>query len=177
MVARKNYYDYVSGYLSKNDNFSDMIVPSSMGISDPLLNNLMSELIAVQAQQSNLVKNNQEKNPLVQKLGIQIQNIKKTISENISAAGKTTSIAIQEMNKRIKKTETEINKLPTTQRQLGNIERKYRLDDAIYNYMLEKRAEAKITKASNLLDDIIIESAKIVGLEPVSSNKKSIMFA
>jgi capsular exopolysaccharide synthesis family protein len=172
LVARKKYYDYVSGYLSKNDNFSDMIVPSSMGIPDPLLNSLMSELIAAQAQQSNLIKNNQEKNPLVQKLGIQIQNIKKTISENISAAGKTTGISIDEMNKRIRKTETEISKLPATQRQLGSIERKYRLNDAIYNYLLEKRAEAKITKASNLPDDIIIEPGKMAGLGPVSPDKK-----
>jgi tyrosine-protein kinase Etk/Wzc len=172
LVARKKYYDYVSGFLSKNDNFSDMIVPSSMGIPDPLLNSLMSELIAAQAQQSNLIKNNQEKNPLVQRLSIQIQNIKKTISENISAAGKTTSISIDEMNKRIKKTETEISRLPATQRQLGNIERKYRLNDAIYNYMLEKRAEAKITKASNLPDDITIEPAKMVALAPISPNKR-----
>jgi tyrosine-protein kinase Etk/Wzc len=172
LVSRKKYYDYVSGYLSRNDNFSSMIVPSSIGIPDQLLNSLMSELIAAQAQQSNLVKNNQEKNPLVQKLGIQIENIKKTISENISAAARTTGISIDEMNKRIKKTENEISRLPATQRQLGNIERKYRLNDAIYNYMLEKRAEAKITTASNLPDDIIIEPAKMVGFGPVSPNKK-----
>ena len=76
------------------------------------------------------------------------------------------------MNKRIKKIENEISRLPATQRQLGNIERKYRLNDAIYNYMLEKRAEAKITKASNLPDDIIIEPAKMVGYGPISPNKK-----
>jgi tyrosine-protein kinase Etk/Wzc len=172
LVARKKYYDYVSDYLSKNDNFSNIIVPASIGIPDPLLNSLMSELIAAQAQRSNLINSNQEKNPLVQKLGIQIENIKKTISENISAAGRTTGISIDEMNKRIKKTENEISRLPATQRQLGNIERKYRLNDAIYNYMLEKRAEAKITKASNLPDDIIIEPAKMVGFGQVSPNKK-----
>jgi capsular exopolysaccharide synthesis family protein len=172
LAARKKYYDYVSGYLSKNDNFSNMIVPSSIGIPDPLLNSLMSELIAAQAQRSNLINSNQEKNPLVQKLGIQIDNIKKTISENISAAGRTTGISIDEMNKRIKKTENEISRLPETQRQLGNIERKYRLNDAIYNYMLEKRAEAKITKASNLADEIIIEPATMVGFGPISPDKK-----
>jgi len=172
LVARKKYYDYVSSYLSKNNSFSNMIVPASMGIPDPLLNSLMTELIAAEAQRSNLIKNNQEKNPLVQKLGIQIENIKKTISENISAAGRTTSISIDEMNKRIKKTESEISRLPATQRQLGNIERKYRLNDAIYNYMLEKRAEAKITKASNLPDDVIIEPAKMVGFGPVSPKKR-----
>ncbi len=172
LVSRKKYYDYVSDYLLTNNSFSNMIVPASIGISDPLLNSLMSELIAAQAQQSNLINNKQEKNPLVQKLGIQIENIKKTISENISAAGKTTSISIDEMNKRIRKTESEISRLPATQRQLGNIERKYRLNDAIYNYMLEKHAEAKITKASNLPDDTIIEPAKMEGLGPISPNKK-----
>jgi tyrosine-protein kinase Etk/Wzc len=172
LAARKKYYDYVSGYLSKNDNFSNIIVPASIGIPDPLLNSLMSELIAAQAQRSNLINSNQEKNPLVQKLGIQIENIKKTISENISAAGRTTGISIDEMNKRIKKTESEISRLPATQRQLGNIERKYRLNDAIYNYMLEKRAEAKITKASNLPDDIIIEPAKMMGFGPISPKKR-----
>src|ERR1035437_6383451 len=172
LISRKKYYDYVSGYLSKNNSFTNMIVPASIGIPDPLLNSLMSELIAAQAQQSNLINNNQEKNPLVQKLGIQIENIKKTISENISTAGRTTSISIDEMNKRIKKIETEISRLPATQRKLGNIERKYRLNDAIYNYLLEKRAEAKITTASNLPDDIIIEPAKMVGFGPISPNKK-----
>ena len=172
LVTRKKYYDYVSDYLYKNNSFSNIIVPASMGIPDPLLNNLMSELIAAQSQQSNLINNNQEKNPLVQKLEIQIENIKKTISENIDAAGKTTSISIGEMNKRINTIENEISRLPATQRKLGNIERKYRLNDAIYNYMLEKRAEAKITTASNLPDDIIIEPANMVGVQPISPKKE-----
>ena len=171
LAIRKKYYDYVSGYLSKNDNFSNMIVPESIGIQDQLLTNLMTELIAAQAQRANLIENNQEKNPLVQKLGIQIDNIKKTISDNISASSRTTSISIDEMNKRIRKTEGEIGRMPETQRQLGKIERKYNLNDAIYNYLLEKRAEAKITKASNVPDDIIIEPAKMVGFGPVSPNK------
>ncbi len=170
LVSRKRYFDYVSDLL-KNDNFSNMMLPASIGISDQLLNNLMTELLTAQAQRSNLIENKQERNPLVQKLGIQIENLKKTISENISAFGNTTSISIDEMNKRIRKIEAEINRLPATQRQLGTIERKYRLNDAIYNYLLEKHAEAKITKASNLPDDIIIEPAKMMGSGPISPNK------
>jgi capsular exopolysaccharide synthesis family protein len=171
LVSRKRYYDYVSDYLLNNDNFSNMMLPAAIGIQDQLLNNLMSELISAQAQRSNLIENNQERNPLVQKLSIQIENAKKTISENITAVGKTTSISIDEMNKRIRKIEGEISRLPITQRQLGSIERKYRLNDAIYNYMLEKRAEAKITKASNLPDNVIIEPASMLGSSPISPNK------
>jgi tyrosine-protein kinase Etk/Wzc len=174
LSARKRYYDYVADYLSKNDDFSNMIVPASMGIPDQLLNGLMSELITAQAQRSNLIQNNQELNPLVQRLTIQIENTKKTISENISAVRKTTDISIDEMNKRIRKVEATISQIPVTQRKLGGIERKYRLNDAIYNYLLEKRAEAKITQASNMPDDIIIEPAKLVGERPVSPNKQMV---
>jgi capsular exopolysaccharide synthesis family protein len=171
LVSRKRYFDYVSDLLKK-DNFSNIMLPASMGISDPLMNNLMSGLVTAQAQRSNLIENNQERNPLVQKLGIQIENLKKTISENIASVSKTNGISIDEMKIRIRKVEAQISHLPETQRRLGNIERKYRLNDAIYNYLMEKHAEAKITQASNLPDDIIIEPAKMEGIGPISPNKQ-----
>jgi hypothetical protein len=108
---------------------------------------------------------------MVQKLTIQIENTKKTISENISAIRKTTDLSIDEMNKRIEKVEASISRLPLTQRQLGHIERKYRLNDAIYNYLLEKRAEAKIAMASSMPNNLIIEPAQMAGSRPVSPNK------
>lgn len=171
LVTRKKYYDYVDNYLASNDNFSNMVVPASLGIQDPLLTTLMTELIASQAERSNLIESNQERNPLVQKLGIEIENTKKTIIENISAVTKTTDISIDEMTRRISRIKGEISRLPATQRRLGSIERKYKLNDAIYNYMLEKRAEAKITQASNLPDNIIIDSAKMASLKPVYPDK------
>jgi tyrosine-protein kinase Etk/Wzc len=172
LLTHKRYYDYVADYLSKNDDYSNMVVPSTMGIPDQMLNNLTSELIKAQAQRSNLIENKQGRNPLVKKLDIQIENLKKTISENISAVRQTTDITIDEMNKRIGRIESQISRMPKTQRQLGGIERKYRLNDAIYNYLLEKRAEAKITKASNLPDDVIIEPASQVGSAPIAPNTK-----
>ncbi len=172
VLTNKRYYDYVADYLSKNNDYSNMAVPSTMGIADPMLNNLTSGLIAAQAQRSNLIQNKQGRNPLVKSLDIKIENLKKTISENIAAVRQTTEISVDEMNKRIGRVEGQISRLPKTQRQLGGIERKYRLNDAIYNYLLEKRAEAKITKASNLPDDVIIEPAAQVGSDPIAPNAK-----
>jgi capsular exopolysaccharide synthesis family protein len=172
LMTRKRYYNYVADYLANNEDFSNMIVPASMGIPDQLLNNLMSDLISAQTEKSNLVQSDQEFNPLVQKLAVKIENIKATISNNISAVRKTLDISVDEMNKRIRQIEANISRLPMTQRQLGGIERKYKLNDAIYNYLLEKRAEAKITLASNIPNNIIIEPARMVGSHPVSPNKQ-----
>jgi capsular exopolysaccharide synthesis family protein len=170
LVSKKKYYDFVAEQL-KNDNFSNLMLPASIGISDALLNRLMSDLITAQAQRTNLIENNQERNPLVQRLNIEIENLKKTITENINAVANTTSISVDEMNRRIEKIRSEMSRLPETQRQLGTIERKFRLNDAIYNYLMEKHAEAKITKASNLPDNIIIEPAKLIKEMPISPNR------
>jgi len=172
LMTRKRYYSYVADYLTNNEDFSNMIVPSSMGIPDQLLNSLMTDLISAQTEKSNLVQSDQEFNPLVQKLTVRIENIKSTISNNISAVRKTLDISIEEMHKRINQLEANISRLPITQRQLGGIQRKYKLNDAIYNYLLEKRAEAKITLASNVPNNIVINPARLIGNRPVSPNKQ-----
>jgi capsular exopolysaccharide family len=172
LYTNKRYYESVLNNISRNEDLTNLIVPSSMGIQDPLNNTLLSELIAAQSQKSNLIDNNQEKNPLVKKLSIQIENLKKTISENITNVIKTMDISLDEFNKRIAKIEAQISTMPNKERLLTGIERKFRLNDAIYNFLMERRAEANINKASNLPDIEVVESAKMVGVGPVSPNKR-----
>src|SRR5512133_3950046 len=80
------------------------------------------------------------------------------------------------MNKRIERIKADISRVTKTQRQLSGIERNYRLNDAIYNYLLEKRAEAKISQASNLPDNIIVEPARLQGVI-FPNTRKNYMFA
>lgn len=173
LLTTQRYYYYLEEYLSNNEeDYSEMILPSSMGIQDQVLNNLMSELIRAYAQRSNLIQNRQEKNPLIKRLSIQIENLRKTISENVSAVRKTSEISIDEMDKRILNIESEIVRLPRNEQRLGGIQRQYRLNDAIYNYLLEKRAEAKISQTSNLPDNYVVEPAKMVGTGPFFPNRR-----
>jgi len=157
----------------ENVDFSNMIVPASLGIPDQLLNSLMSEMIAARPSVPILSEQPGAQSACT-KTGYTDREHQKTISENIAAMRKSTDISLDEMNKRIGKVEAQISRLPKTQRQLGGIERKFRLNDAIYNYLLEKRAEAKITQASNMPDDLIIEPAKMTGTGPVSPIKNEL---
>ncbi len=168
--TRKRYYDYVADYLLNNDDFSSMTVPASMGMSDNLLNNLMSDLITAQTERSNLVGNDQGFNPMVKKLTVKIENLKGTILNNITSVQQTVEISIDELEKRIAQLRSNIRRMPETQQELGGLERKYQLNDAIYNYLLEKRAEAKITLASNIPNCVIISPARTIGPRPVSPN-------
>jgi len=174
LMTQKRYYDYIKEYNSNNSDETQIVPPSAMGVQDPLLNNLIEEFSTAQSQKNNLIKNNQERNPIVARLDIQINNLKKTILENIAVAASSKEISINDMQKRIWQLESEISKLPKTQMHMGGIERSYNLNSAIYNYLLEKQAEARITKASNLPDHVIIEPAHMVGTTPVSPKKMRI---
>ncbi len=172
LMTQKRYYEYIRDYNRNNSDDIQVVPPSAMGVQDPMLNNLIQELSAAQAQKANLIKNNQERNPIVNRLEIQIRNLKNTVDENIAAAASSNDISINEMQNRITQIENEISSLPRTQMEMGGIQRNYNLNSSIYNYLLEKQAEAKITKASNLPDNVVIEPAHLPSLSPVSPNTK-----
>jgi tyrosine-protein kinase Etk/Wzc len=174
LMTQKRYYEYIKEYNTNSSDEVQIIPPSAMGVQDPLLNNLIQELSTAQAQKANMINNNQERNPIVNRLDIQINNLKSTITENIAAAALNNEISINEMQNRIAQIENEISNLPKTQMQMGGIRRNYDLNNSIYNYLLEKQAEAKITKASNLPDNVIIEPAHLSSSAPVSPNKMRI---
>ena len=168
------YYQYINDYFENNKEMSDIIAPSSMGIEDPLLNNLILELTTLNTERSGLIENNQGKSPYLKQLNIKIDNLKNTISENIKYIISATEIALQDLNTRLNGLNVEINKLPTTERQLLGYERKFNLNDAIYTFLLERRAEAQIAKASYMAGAQIIEPADIMGDGPIAPKKNLI---
>ncbi len=68
-------------------------------------------------------------------------------------------ISIADADKQLSNIEKEVMKLPSTERQLINIQRKFDINNTIYTFLLEKRAEAGIEKASNVSDNRIIDYA------------------
>jgi tyrosine-protein kinase Etk/Wzc len=172
IMIRYKYYQYINEYFEKNKEISDLIAPSSMGIEDPLLNNMIQELTTLNSERVSLIENNQEKSPYLKQINIKIDNLKNTISENIKYIINTTEISLQEVNDNINSLNSEINKLPSTERRLLGYQREFNLNDAIYTFLLERRAEAQISKASYAPGAELIEMTDINGLDPISPKKK-----
>ncbi len=169
--VNQKYYEYVKNYFKKNQEFDELIAPSAMGIVDPMLNNLIEELIRLNAERASFVENNQGKSPYLKKINIRIENLRKMVSENIDYYEQTNKIKLSDIDTRIEKLNGEISKLPAAQRQLVGITRKFNVNDGIYTYLLEKRAEAEIARTSYVADSEVIEPAAIEGGLPVAPKK------
>ncbi|NTW23648.1 MAG: polysaccharide biosynthesis tyrosine autokinase [Lentimicrobium sp.] len=160
LLMQKKYYEYIREYFEKNKDMSDLIAPSSMDIQDPMLNQLITQLITLNSERTNLLNRGNTKNLYLNNIEVQIGNLKQTILENINNNAATTNIAIQDIENRSAKISNEMSRLPTTERQLFGIERKFKLNDAIYTFLLQKRSEAQIARASNAPDYEVIDPAR-----------------
>jgi len=169
---KSQYYKTLQQYIIQNKDLENvLIIPATMGIDDPLLTQLTSELSGYYADREEMLYYSKPGNPMIEAIDKKIEMTESTLLENINNIIKTSNITIRDINHRIKQLEQQINQLPATQRELLGIERKFRLSDAMYNYLQQKRSEAQITKASNEPDNEIIDIARDSGGSPVFPKK------
>lgn len=158
--VKSKYYNYLRNYIEQAKDFKKVVAPSVMGIEDPLLNSLVVELNELYSTKNAISYSSTEKNPSIGILESKITSTKEKLLENLSNIINSTNISSTELNKRIEKVDIEIQKLPLTEKQLINIQRKFDLNDNIYTYLLEKRTEAGIAKASNIAENKILDIAR-----------------
>ncbi|MBQ4547818.1 MAG: polysaccharide biosynthesis tyrosine autokinase [Bacteroidales bacterium] len=156
------YYQNLQDYINKNiDDLNKLVVPSAMGIQDQMLNKLVLELVALSSKKAEQLATSTEKNPIVQTIDEQIIQTKKQLLENITNMINNTNVTIEELTNQIMTYEEQIKQLPTTQRAYLGYERKFALNDELYKFLMQKRAEAQIVMASNSPDNSIIDEARV----------------
>ena len=156
------YYTDLKLYIEANlDEPDKLIAPSAMGIQDPLLNQLVSKLVDLSSKKQTQLITSTDKNPVVISLDQQISQTKLTLLENINNIISNTRLSIKGINDNIHKLDEQVKELPETQRQLLGYQRKFTYSENIYNFLMQRRSEAQILKASNTPDNEIIDTAKL----------------
>ncbi len=171
LETHHKYYESLLVYVQKSENNDKIVAPSSIGINDPLLNSLISNLSKLYAEQKELELTTQQKNPRLISVESQITHQKNTLIENIKNIIASSQISKFDLKNRVKSFETEIESLPKSERDFVNLQRKFTLSENIYKYLLEKKEEAKIAKAGNVADHKVIDYARLDSKLPVSPKK------
>jgi len=169
-----NYYDYLADYLAKEVSGEVPIIPITMGITDPGLTRLVTELADYQRQL--LGTGAGEKNPLQNLLNQKVRSTKDALLETLNGLRRANSLARSENQDQITRVNGQASALPVTERQLLGIERKFKLNDELYTFLLETRAEQQMQKASNMSDSEVIDPADELFTYIVAPNAIKIYF-
>ncbi len=163
-----NYYDYLADYLAKDASGEIPIIPITMGITDPGLTRLVEELAELQGQMS--ARGGGAMNPLQRNLEQRVRTTKEALRETLNGLRRANTLARSENQDQINRANYTASSLPVTERQLLGIERKFRLNDELYTFLLKTRAELEMQKASNRADSEIIDHADARFSQKISPN-------
>lgn len=160
LKLKGRYYDYLLEYISKDRDFTDIMAPSVLDINDVMLTGLIDELTELYKERNNFNYTSNKTNPGLELINFKIKNNLATLEENIRNIIKANDLSVEDAQKRMGLADAEISKLPETEKKLIGIKRRYKLNDEIYTYLLTKRAEAGIGKASNVPDNKILDYSR-----------------
>ncbi len=159
LELQMQYHEYLLDYLDSKEESGTIISPSVMGVSDPVIIGLVEGFSKLQQQKKQMAYSMNKDLPAVLALEQQVEEARAGLRENIASTISQLKISIKDVDNRIAAVERELNLLPGTQRRLVGIQRKFDLNNTVYTFLLEKRAEAGIAKASRVSDNRIIDMA------------------
>ncbi len=157
---KDKYLDYLEKALRQKDKDDVLVAPSILGITDDGLQSLVSSYNQTLENLNKFSFVAQEDAPNLRVLQQEKENLRTALSRYVTSNRETNQIALEAFNNKLAKINREILELPVNERLQINIEREYKLNNELYTFLLQKRAEAGITKASNVAENKILDIAR-----------------
>ncbi|MES2388306.1 MAG: polysaccharide biosynthesis tyrosine autokinase [Bacteroidota bacterium] len=180
LELKQKYFGYLRKALANPADSSRLIAPGAFGVEDNYLNQMTIDLMSLQLERSTLLREQQGRNQLIIRLIQQVEDkintLRRTLRQNVDNIERNNQIAISEIDRQFDTAMRQAKKLPSSERKLVNIKRVYDLSESLYLLLMEKKAEAEITRSSNQPDIELVEFARLASPKP-KSPKKLINFA
>jgi tyrosine-protein kinase Etk/Wzc len=164
--------DQVENYV-KSKGATGGIVPSTLGVSDPVLSDLLQKLSGLELQYTQIKKIVPENNPAVIAVVDGINKLKPGILENINNQRRNLLAGKGDLSETNNRYSYMLKSIPEKERELLGISRQQAIKNNIYTFLLQKREETALSFASAVADSRIIDKAESSD-GPVSPNKSRV---
>lgn len=151
----------------------EMLAPSTLGVSDPSLGNLLTQLQTSQLEYDKLKKTVGENNSGLKALESQINKLRPTIVDNIRNQKQSLSASKQSLSATNSGYNSLLATVPQKERQLLEISRQHSTKANQYQTLLQKQQELEMSLASVISNSRIVDKA-LAGKVPVSPKKMMI---
>jgi capsular exopolysaccharide synthesis family protein len=163
LTLNERYYSTLLNDLNSNSGLDQLVAPSSIGIQDGLTENLMRQLADMQIEKNSYSANGNSKNPLVQDLDIKINSLKSTLKENLRSLASSNRTRLNQVNVRTSRYQSNVFNLPTAEKRYTDMKRISDFNDILYQFLMQKKVEAGILKASATVESKVLEPAFDMG--------------
>jgi capsular exopolysaccharide synthesis family protein len=157
--------EYLKGQRGKYE-----VVPGRLSIDEPTLENLITKFNDLQLERERMLRTALPSNPLVQDINEQLATLHLGILENLHTIKQGLYITRKNMQSTSGRFRSQINKVPSIERELLEINRQQGTKSDLYLYLLEKREQAALALEATVSKSRMIDPA-LVDERPVSPKK------
>ncbi|MFO7863332.1 MAG: polysaccharide biosynthesis tyrosine autokinase [Salinivirgaceae bacterium] len=156
LSLQQRYYKHVAKLLQTEEKIADLISPGALGINEPVVTDLVAQMIDLYAQKSEISYNTRKDNPYTNVLDEKISQLKNSLITNINNNLDALALSRKEYEEQFAQIEQELSELPLTNKHLNNYERRFNVIDDLYTFLLKRRSEARIERAGTRpVNDVI----------------------
>jgi tyrosine-protein kinase Etk/Wzc len=160
----------VEKFVASKDNTNGAIVPSTLGISDPMLSQLLDKLYSSELEYNQLKKTVGENNPKLVAVSDRINKIRPNILDNIQSQKQSLIASKENLFSTNNAYNSMLQSVPQKERQLLDISREQQIKSDIYSFLLQKREESELAYASTVSNNRVVDDAQ-ASPDPVSPKK------
>jgi len=157
--VKLDYFNSLKFYMQNRDQNNDLVAPSLPGFSDNALNSRINKLNELFSRRETLSFSAQEQSPVMKSLDNEIAFARQALIENIDNLIRQADIELANADQRLNAVSSRLSDLPRTEQDLTGIKRNYDLNNQLYTFLLQKRAEAEIAKAANRSEVKVVDPA------------------
>lgn len=174
-IIKISVVEMIEGYLQNKENlFNQITVPSSLGLEDITLNELVNGYNKAQLERRALLESNiPANNPAVKEAEAIIEQQRRMVLENLQNIKASYANAIAKLNKVSTSEQTGLEEMPYKMKEYLDLERQVTTKLALYSLLEGKREEAAISRASTISKSNIIDKA-VVNSTPIKPNRRTI---
>lgn len=167
-----NVIDKLEAYL--DDPSDSANIPSTLGISDQYLSELVQKLSDVELERTKMLATTPEKNPAFEPIDNQIASLKQEIKQNIKSIKSSLLTMKQSLDSFASNIQSSIKSVPVQEHQLAGLGRQQSNKSELYNYLLQQRETISLTYAASASEIRVIDMAHAL---PLKASKRMIPFA
>ena len=174
-LLKMNTADFIESYLKDKKNvYGAVVVPSSLGLNDATLNELVGGYNALQIGRQQLIDGNVPvNNPAVAETNGQIEKLRESLLENLSNIKRSYTKTIEALKRNSGTAQGQLQILPYKAKRYNELKREVDNKQALYNILQEEKEKTAISRASTIENSQIVEKAYVSG-RPIKPNRRSI---
>jgi len=175
LKMKENYYAYLKKYIEERNDPQTIIAPTLVDAQDQMLIQAVQELQNLYEERENLDFTVMQNNPGLENINERIRAVRLRILEITNGLIENNRLTFEQLETEEQAIMNQLKTLPLNEQQLLNITRKYDLYNQFYTYLLQKRAEAGIQKASAVSNVRVLDPARYDQITPMGTKRINLL--